>query len=172
MKNPTPRRTRVLRIFATLAFATLIVFGPLTENTGAEKLFATAVIGLALLTLLFASARIAFSLIAVSLLFGAIEIAGVLKFRYLTTPLLAPDLEYFVNGMLVYTDSTIGSTTQFNNIILQGYNAGNAYSIYWDNLQTDSAMVPEPASLAIWSLIGVAGAAGAWRRKRKQSSAS
>ena len=82
------------------------------------------------------------------------------------------DIEYFVNGMLVYTDSTIGTTTQFNNIILQGYNAGNAYSIYWDNFQADSAMVPEPASLAIWSLIGVAGAAGAWRRKRKLSSAS
>jgi hypothetical protein len=90
MKTPTPRRTRVLRILATLAFAALVVFGPLTENTGAEKVFAMSVILLALLALLFASARIAFSLIAVSLLFGAIEIAGVLKFRYLTTPLLAP----------------------------------------------------------------------------------
>lgn len=98
MKNPTPRRTRILRILATLAFAALIVFGPLTENTGAEKLFAMSVILLTLLALLFASARIAFSLFAVSLLFGAIETAGVLKFRYLTTPLLAPDLEYFVNS--------------------------------------------------------------------------
>lgn len=98
MKNPTPRRTRALRAFAALAFAALVAFGPLTENTGAEKVFASTVIGLALLAVLFASARIAFSLIAVSLLFGAIEIAGILKFRYLTTPLLAPDLEYFVNS--------------------------------------------------------------------------
>jgi len=98
MKNPTPRRTRALRAFAAILFVALVAFGPLTENTGAEKLFALSVIGLALLALLFASARIAFSLIAVSLLFGAIEIAGVLKFRYLTTPLLAPDLEYFVNS--------------------------------------------------------------------------
>jgi len=98
MTSPTLRRTRILRILAALAFAALVVFGPLTENTGAEKVFAMTVIGLTLLALLFASARIAFSLFAVSLLFGAIEIAGVLKFRYLTTPLLAPDLEYFVNG--------------------------------------------------------------------------
>lgn len=76
------------------------------------------------------------------------------------------DLEYFVNGMLVYTDSTIGSTTQFKDIILQGYNAGNGYSIYWDNFQADSAMVPEPASLAVWSLMGVAGLAYRWRRKK------
>jgi hypothetical protein len=81
-------------------------------------------------------------------------------------------IEYFINGILVYTDSTLAGTTQFSNLILQGYNAGNDYSIYWDNLQTESAMVPEPASLAIWSLIGVAGAAGAWRRKRKLTSAN
>ena len=96
--SSTPRRTRVLRTFAAIAFAALMAFGPLTENTGADKIFATSIILLTLLALLFASARIAFALIATSLLFGVIETAGVLKFRYLTTPLLAPDLEYFVNS--------------------------------------------------------------------------
>ncbi len=98
MNPPTPRRTRALRLFAALLFAALIAFGPLSENTATEKLFATTVILISLLFVLFTSARIAFALIAVSLLFGAIEVAGVLKFRYLTTPLLAPDLEYFVNS--------------------------------------------------------------------------
>lgn len=98
MSPPLPRHTRLLRIGAALAFGALIAFGPLTENTTTEKLFAAAVILATLLLLLFASARVAFALVAVSALFGAIELAGVLKFKYLTTPLLAPDLEYFVTS--------------------------------------------------------------------------
>ncbi|MBX3699505.1 MAG: LTA synthase family protein [Dokdonella sp.] len=98
MNAPAPRRPHALRVFAALAFAALVVLGPLTENTGSEKLFALSVVLATLLLLLFASARIAFALMSVSLLFGAIELAGVLKFKYLTTPLLAPDLEYFVNS--------------------------------------------------------------------------
>ena len=98
MSTPTPRRRQALRAFAVLAFATLVALGPLTENTATEKLFALCVVLATLLLLLFASARIAFALIATSLLYGAIELAGVLKFKYLTTPLLAPDLEYFLNS--------------------------------------------------------------------------
>ena len=45
----------------------------------------------------FATARIAFALLVATLFFGAIVIAGALKFVYLQTPVLAPDLEYFVN---------------------------------------------------------------------------
>lgn len=92
------RRVAVLRAGALLAFAVFFAFGPLAENTTPEKLFAAALALLALLALLFASARLAFALFAVALLFGAIEVAGRLKFLYLTTPLLAPDLAYFVNS--------------------------------------------------------------------------
>lgn len=96
--TPISRRVIALRVFAALAFATMFVFGPLAENTAMEKLFASALVLLSLLFVLFVSARLAFSLVLVALLFGLIEIAGRLKFLYLNTPLLAPDLEYFVNG--------------------------------------------------------------------------
>lgn len=92
-----PRRTTWLRVAAAAAFAAMIVFGPLSENTATEKLFAATLAGLVLLVAVFASARLAFSLILAALLFGMIETAGRLKFLYLNTPLLAPDLEYFVN---------------------------------------------------------------------------
>lgn len=96
---PLPRRHRIvlLRAFALLAFGALFVFGPLTEHTTPEKVFATTLILLAWLLTLFASARLAFSLLLVALVFGAVELAGTLKFLYLSTPLLAPDLDYFVN---------------------------------------------------------------------------
>lgn len=100
MLTPTekaPRRVRVLRTFALLAFAALFVFGPLTEHTWPERFFTTTLVLLATLCVLFASARLAFALLVSALIFGAIELAGVLKFIYLTTPVLAPDLEYFIN---------------------------------------------------------------------------
>ncbi|MEP6511954.1 MAG: sulfatase-like hydrolase/transferase, partial [Dokdonella sp.] len=90
-------RGAALRLFAGAAFLALLVFAPLTEHTSGEKTFALVLILLALVMTLFASGRVAFSLLLVSLFFGAIEIAGNLKFMYLTTPLLAPDLEYMVN---------------------------------------------------------------------------
>lgn len=91
------QRTTAWRVFAALAFLTLLAFGPLTEHTVAEKTFAASLIGLTVLFGLFASGRVAFSLLLATLVFGAIEIAATLKFMYLITPLLAPDLEYFVN---------------------------------------------------------------------------
>src|SRR5689334_14707826 len=96
--DPPPRRTRWLRAFAFAAFAALVVFGPLAENTLDEKVFASALVLLGLLAAAFASARVAFALLLVSLLFGAVEVAGRLKFLYLQTPVLAPDLQYFVNS--------------------------------------------------------------------------
>ncbi|MEO5624507.1 MAG: sulfatase-like hydrolase/transferase [Dokdonella sp.] len=91
------RHTGFLRAFAFIAFLALLAFGPLTEHTSDEKIFAATLVLVALVMILFASARIAFSLLLVSLFFGAIELAGVLKFLFLQTPLLAPDLEYFIN---------------------------------------------------------------------------
>ena len=45
----------------------------------------------------FATARFALAMLVAALVFGAIEIAGMLKFIYLQTPVLAPDLQYFIN---------------------------------------------------------------------------
>ena len=70
-----------------------------TANSG-ERLF-----GVALLVdcaLLVAShAPTDFALALPSIIFGGLLIAGTLKFHYLTTPLLAPDLVYFVNRDLL-----------------------------------------------------------------------
>ena len=90
-------RGHALHLFALLAFVALLGFGPLTEHTAGDRMFATTLVLLSLLMALFASGRAAFSLLLVALLFGALEIAATLKFMYLTTPLLAPDLEYLVN---------------------------------------------------------------------------
>lgn len=96
--STAPRsRLGLLRVFAVLAFVALLVLGPMTENTLAEKVFAATLALLSFLLVFFASARFSFALLLVALVFGAIELAGVLKFLYLTTPLLAPDLEYFIN---------------------------------------------------------------------------
>ena len=94
---PSRSRPGYLGAFALLVFIALLVFGPLSENTTAEKIFALTLVLLGLVATLFASGRLAFSLLLASLLFGLIELAGRLKFLYLQTPLLAPDLQYFVN---------------------------------------------------------------------------
>jgi hypothetical protein len=74
-------------------------------------------------------------------------------------------LSYFVNGQLVYTDTTVTKTTSFSNVMLQGYNGGNSYDIFWDNLD-GPATAPEPGSLVLCG-IGIAGLCGyAWRRKK------
>lgn len=100
MKAPprTRRIALVLRVLAPLAFAALLVLGPLSENTTGEKLFAATLVSITLLGLLCASARIGFALLLAAVAFGTIELAGRVKFAYLMTPLLAPDLEYFINA--------------------------------------------------------------------------
>jgi phosphoglycerol transferase MdoB-like AlkP superfamily enzyme len=87
-------------MIALLAFLALFALGPLGEHAAIEKSFAATLVLGSLVLVLFASARSAFSLFAVALFFGAIEIASALKFMYLTMPLLAPDLEYFNLGTL------------------------------------------------------------------------
>jgi phosphoglycerol transferase MdoB-like AlkP superfamily enzyme len=95
--EPVPRGVRALRIFALIVFVALIAFGPLTEHTWSERIFTAALVLLSALLVLFATARTAFALLVAALAFGVVEIAGTLKFTYLTAPVLAPDLEYFVN---------------------------------------------------------------------------
>jgi phosphoglycerol transferase MdoB-like AlkP superfamily enzyme len=101
------RRVRALRTFALLAFVTLLVLGPMTEHTWPERMFTATLIFLTLLLMLFATARVAFAILVAALIFGAIELAGVLKFTYLQTPVLAPDLEYFINR------ETVGVITRY-----------------------------------------------------------
>jgi len=93
----TPRRVRALRIFALVAFVALLALGPMTEHTWIERLFTLTLALEVALVVAFATARFAFALFVATLVFGAIVIAGALKFVYLQTPVLAPDLEYFVN---------------------------------------------------------------------------
>jgi phosphoglycerol transferase MdoB-like AlkP superfamily enzyme len=108
------RRVRVLRIVAVVLFVALLALGPLTEHTWPEKGFTATLVLLTALTVLFATARTSFALLVAALGFGAIEIAGTLKFTYLTTPLLAPDLEYFVNrdtiGVIARYPFLLGAT--------------------------------------------------------------
>jgi phosphoglycerol transferase MdoB-like AlkP superfamily enzyme len=105
--EPTSRRVRALRVFALIAFVALLGFGPLTEHTWPEKTFTATLVFLTALLVLFATGRIAFALLLAALVFGAIEIAGTLKFTYLITPVLAPDLQYFV------TRETIGVIARY-----------------------------------------------------------
>lgn len=93
----TPRRVRALRIFALVAFVALLALGPMTEHTWIERVFTLTLALEVALVVAFATARFAFAVLVATLVFGAIVIAGALKFVYLQTPVLAPDLEYFVN---------------------------------------------------------------------------
>ena len=91
------RRTTLLYLLAIEAFAAMLVFGPWNETTRPERIYATVLVGSFTLLVLFLSRRIAFSLLTSAWLFMLIEICSMLKDQYLTTPLVAPDLIYFVN---------------------------------------------------------------------------
>jgi phosphoglycerol transferase MdoB-like AlkP superfamily enzyme len=91
------KRRRFIRCLAAVAFVAMLACIPLAEKLFAEKVFATAIVCLFTLFLLCACARISFSLIAPSLLFGTLAVASMLKFEFLMTPVLAPDLEYYFN---------------------------------------------------------------------------
>ena len=95
---PGRPRSWIWRCFAAAVFVAALILGPLTENGPADKLFAACLQLTCAAALLLLSGRVAFSLLTAGLVFGAISLAGTLKFAYLTTPLLAPDLKYFVNG--------------------------------------------------------------------------
>lgn len=75
---------------------------------------------------------------------------------------------FFVNNSLVATLGG-GTTTQFGNVILQGYNSGQSYNIAWDNLSaTDDLQdaLPEPGTLSMFA-VAVAGVGiGTWRRRK------
>jgi phosphoglycerol transferase MdoB-like AlkP superfamily enzyme len=94
-------RLGVLRGIAIVGFLAMLVCVPLAEKLVIEKAFATAVVCSITLALLFASARIAFSLLVPTIAFGALATASMLKLEFLMTPALAPDLKYYVNWQTV-----------------------------------------------------------------------
>jgi hypothetical protein len=96
-----PRATRILTTTAALGFLALLACGPLIEATLSERLFSVALLVSVVVLVTFASRRPAFALALPTVLFGAILIGSALKFHYLTSPLLAPDLVYFLNRDLL-----------------------------------------------------------------------
>ncbi|HVH34580.1 MAG TPA: sulfatase-like hydrolase/transferase, partial [Tahibacter sp.] len=94
---PLDRRSRLLYLLAVLAYAAMLLHGPLSEGTPQERVFTSLLSGSLCLLLICLTRRIAFSLIATAGLFALLLVSSLLKVTYLTTPLLAPDLIYFVN---------------------------------------------------------------------------
>jgi phosphoglycerol transferase MdoB-like AlkP superfamily enzyme len=99
--SPAPGRTRIITGVALIGFAVLFIAGPLQQATPIECLFAAALLLTSVVLVAFATRRFAFALALPSVIFGALLVASVLKFHYLTTPLLAPDLVYFLNRDLL-----------------------------------------------------------------------
>lgn len=100
--KPCARRSLLLAMGAAM-LACAFWNGPLAEGTSGECLFAASVLGGMVLLAIAVSGRIAFGLIAGSLPMLLLEIAANLKFKYLATPLLAPDLIYYFNRQILDT---------------------------------------------------------------------
>jgi phosphoglycerol transferase MdoB-like AlkP superfamily enzyme len=101
MMAASPKRTRIVTALAAIGFSALLVVGPFSSRERDECLFALALIVTCALLVAFATRRLAFALAVPTVVFGALLIAGAIKFKYLTTPLLAPDLYYFLNRDLL-----------------------------------------------------------------------
>jgi hypothetical protein len=74
------------------------------------------------------------------------------------------DSVYHPNFSFTHTNSTL--TLQFSASGLQELD-NESWGLDNVSVQADLSSVPEPASLLVWSALGLAGAAGCWRRKRK-----
>ena len=92
------RRGLLLHLLALLAYIAMLQYGPLSEGTREERVYTSVLSGGLCVLLLCLTRRVAFSLIATAGLFSLLLTSSVLKVTYLTTPLLAPDLIYFVNA--------------------------------------------------------------------------
>lgn len=96
------RRAWLLVLAIVVLLATLR-FGPLAEQTRAEVWFAIAILAGMITFAIAASGRLAFGLVAGCLPMLLVVIAANLKFQYLSTPLLAPDLVYYFNAEIAQT---------------------------------------------------------------------
>jgi len=81
--------------------------------------------------------------------------------------LVGSDFVYTVGDQSLTLDAN--GSESIGNVILQGHNTtdGVNYDIYWDNLQT--AAVPEPGSIAVWSLLGLTVGGASWRRRKRSA---
>ncbi|HEU0276226.1 MAG TPA: sulfatase-like hydrolase/transferase [Rhodanobacteraceae bacterium] len=96
-------RREWLAAFALTVLVLTLRVGPLAEETAIEALFATAILlGLAIL-LVAVTGRIAFGTVTACVPLLLLATAGNLKFQYLSTPLLAPDLLYYANAEIART---------------------------------------------------------------------
>lgn len=96
------RRPLLLALGAAMA-ACAFYNGPMAESTTGEAAFAACVLIALIVAMIALSGRLAFGLIAGSAPMLLLEAAARLKFRYLGTPLLAPDLIYYLNAQILAT---------------------------------------------------------------------
>ncbi|HET7929888.1 MAG TPA: sulfatase-like hydrolase/transferase [Rhodanobacteraceae bacterium] len=96
------RRPWLLAFAAAVLLATLR-FGPLAEQAPTEVWFAFAILAGMVAFAVAATGRLAFGIVAGCLPMLLVVIAANLKFRYLSTPLLAPDLVYYFNAEIART---------------------------------------------------------------------
>jgi len=96
-----PRGTRIVTYATAACFLVLLVCGPLIEASLSERLFSIALVFTSVVLTAFVTRRPAFALALPTVVFGTILLASVIKYHYLATPLLAPDLVYSVNRDLL-----------------------------------------------------------------------
>jgi phosphoglycerol transferase MdoB-like AlkP superfamily enzyme len=96
------RRVWLLAFAAAVLLATFH-FGPGAEQSRSDMLFAAGILAGMTILAIALSGRLAFGLVAGSLPMLLLVIAANLKFQYLSTPLLAPDLVYYLNAEIAQT---------------------------------------------------------------------
>lgn len=87
-----------LLAFAVAVLLVTLRFGPLAEQSTIECLFAASILAALVILAVSVSGRLVFGAIAGCVPVLLLVIAANIKFRYLSTPLLAPDLLYYFNA--------------------------------------------------------------------------
>jgi phosphoglycerol transferase MdoB-like AlkP superfamily enzyme len=90
-------------VLALLVLLATVWLGPLGEHTVLESAFAACILAGSILLAIAASRRVTFGAVVGCLPMLLLVIAANLKFRYLSTPLLAPDLVYYFNAEIAET---------------------------------------------------------------------
>lgn len=72
-------------------------------------------------------------------------------------------MDYYVDDVLLYAFADPWQDGTFGNIILNSYNFGQSFDVYWDNVGT--VPTPEPATL----LLTGASLAGLWGARRRKA---